>query len=322
MSLGINTTTSEGIVLAADSRQSYRNHKGMSRVGSDSASKVFKLTDKVGVVVAGLAFLPEGGVPKNISRFIEDFRVTHDLKKMDVEAIAESLEDYFKTKYDYKSHLANLVNVIKGNLSAQGAEVISMEQKDTHIEFAFKDQQKIEKKGVIGVDQLQFIVAGFNRDESHQVAMVYIPGDTKVVRDSKKQGKEYGAGWIGQTDVIGRIVLGRDGRMLNLPVFSKAVAELGQAQVQAQLGSLEYAIQWGTMTLQDGIDFSILAIKTTTAIQRFSDGIKADPGDMPGVGGAIDIAVITRDKGFVWVSKKKLRAGNSIVDLENIPNLP
>ena len=39
MSLGISTTTSEGIVLAADSRQSYRNQKGMSRVGSDFASE-------------------------------------------------------------------------------------------------------------------------------------------------------------------------------------------------------------------------------------------------------------------------------------------
>jgi len=28
MSLGINTTTAEGIVLAADSRQSYQNQKG------------------------------------------------------------------------------------------------------------------------------------------------------------------------------------------------------------------------------------------------------------------------------------------------------
>ena len=55
MSLGINTTTPEGIVLAADSRQSYRNRKGMSRIGSDSASKVFKIGDKMGVIVAAVA---------------------------------------------------------------------------------------------------------------------------------------------------------------------------------------------------------------------------------------------------------------------------
>jgi hypothetical protein len=41
MSLAINTTTPEGIVLAADSRQSYRNRKGMARIGSDNVSKLF-----------------------------------------------------------------------------------------------------------------------------------------------------------------------------------------------------------------------------------------------------------------------------------------
>jgi hypothetical protein len=33
----------EGIVLAADSRQTYRNNVGASRIGSDSATKIFVL---------------------------------------------------------------------------------------------------------------------------------------------------------------------------------------------------------------------------------------------------------------------------------------
>jgi hypothetical protein len=41
MSLAINTTNTGGNCLAADSRQSYRNQKGVSRIGSDSASKLF-----------------------------------------------------------------------------------------------------------------------------------------------------------------------------------------------------------------------------------------------------------------------------------------
>ncbi len=55
MSLTINTTTPEGIVLAADSRQSYRNSKGMARIGSDNASKLFQLNKRIGVAVTGLA---------------------------------------------------------------------------------------------------------------------------------------------------------------------------------------------------------------------------------------------------------------------------
>ena len=102
MSLCINTTTPEGMVLAADSRQSYRNMKGMSRIGSDSASKVFQLGKRVGVVIAGLAFLPENGVLKNISRFIDEFKKQTDMNKLSIEKISEALQKFFEDKYKYK----------------------------------------------------------------------------------------------------------------------------------------------------------------------------------------------------------------------------
>ncbi|WP_207798993.1 hypothetical protein [Candidatus Cryosericum odellii] len=79
------------------------------------------------------------------------------------------------------------------------------------------------------------------------------------------------------------------------------------------------------MTLQDAIDFCQLAIETTTAIQRFSDGVLMDPGDITGVGGPIDMAVITYDKGFTWLNRKHLnfksKTGDVEVDLEDLPSL-
>jgi hypothetical protein len=51
-------------------------------------------------------------------------------------------------------------------------------------------------------------------------------------------------------------------------------------------------------------------------MQRFSDGIVANPGDMPGVGGPVDVAVITADQGFIWVSRKKLKIEGKEIDLE------
>jgi hypothetical protein len=92
--------------------------------------------------------------------------------------------------------------------------------------------------------------------------------------------------------------------------------ELGQEEIRKQLGGLQYAIQWGTMTLQDAIDFCTLMVQTTSAIQRFSDGIIANPGDMPGVGGPVDVAVITADQGFAWVSRKKLKIEGKEIDLD------
>jgi hypothetical protein len=47
-------------------------------------------------------------------------------------------------------------------------------------------------------------------------------------------------------------------------------------------------------------------VETTTAIQRYSDGIEIMPGDMPGVGGPIDIAIIKPQGGFSWHQKKQI----------------
>lgn len=45
------------------------------------------------------------------------------------------------------------------------------------------------------------------------------------------------------------------------------------------------------------------------------------PKDIPGVGGSVDVAIIAPDKGFVWVSKKKLKIGQNEIDLDKEPNI-
>lgn len=321
MSLAINTTTPEGLVLAADSRQSYRNRKGMARIGSDNASKLFQLNKRVGVAVTGLAFLPEDGVPKNISKFIEEFKRETDVEKLDVKDVAEKLYYLFDKKYNWREQLEKLPEKMKTNLQRQGCELLEVKKEQYIIKFRFKDPQGNLKDGVGRVDTINLLVAGYNKDGSHEVYTCYIPGEVQKKRDSKEKGKEYGASWIGQIDVVSRIVLGFDGRIRNIKFINEATQRLGQEEANKQLRNLEYVIQWGTMTLQDAIDFCTLMIQTTSAIQRFSDGIAADPGDMPGVGGPVDAAVITPDKGFVWVSRKKLKVGENGIDLDKEPNL-
>ena len=51
-------------------------------------------------------------------------------------------------------------------------------------------------------------------------------------------------------------------------------------------------------------------------MQRFSDGNIDNPGDMPGVGGPVDVAVITPNQGFFWVSRKKLKVEGKEIDLD------
>jgi 20S proteasome alpha/beta subunit len=318
MSLAINATTPEGIVLATDSRQSYRNQKGMARIGSDNASKLFKVNKRIGVAITGPAFLLEDGVPKNVSKFIEQFKREIDVEELDVREAAEKLYYLFDKKYNWRESLNKLSAQIRENLTRQGVEILEIKEERYTIKFKFRDRNGKISEGFGSIDQIALLVAGFNKDGSHEVYICYVPGEIKKKRDSKERGKEYGADWIGQYDPVARIVLGWDGRIFTLKFVRDAIKNLGEEEVVKQLRELEYCIQWGTMTLQDAIDFCVLMIQTTSAIQRFSDGIVADPGDIPGVGGPIDVAVITPDKGFVWISKKKLKAGENEIDLDKI----
>lgn len=77
----------------------------MSRIGFDSASKVFRLDKKCGLVVSGLAFLPDNGVQKNISRFIEEFRNQTELENLTIKEISDKLHEFFVEKYSVQGKI-------------------------------------------------------------------------------------------------------------------------------------------------------------------------------------------------------------------------
>src|SRR5216683_1500350 len=94
MTLAISTLTSSGIVLSADSRQTYRNNAGAIRIGSDSALKLFKLTNSCGVAISGRAFLTEKDQLKEVGFFVGRFAETEKLNGLNVKEIAEKLNKY------------------------------------------------------------------------------------------------------------------------------------------------------------------------------------------------------------------------------------
>lgn len=321
MSLAICATTSEGKVLASDSRQSYRNRKGMARIGSDNASKLFHINERIGLAVTGLAFLPEEGVPKNISKFIEEFKRETDVKELGVYDVAKKLHYLFNKKYTWQKNLDDLLQNVKNDLQLKGCEVVNIKKEKSLVKFQFKDPKGNLQTGVAGVDVISLLAAGFDNNGSYKAFICNIPGEISKKKDSTEQGKEYGASWIGQSDVVQRIVLGYDGRIRNIKFVQESIQKYGMEEVNHQLRNLEYAIQYGTMTLQDAVDFCTLIIQTTSAIQRFSDGIVADPGDIPGVGGPVDVALISQDNGFVWLSKKNLKYAENEIDFDKVPKI-
>jgi len=121
--------------------------------------------------------------------------------------------------------------------------------------------------------------------------------------------------WVGQTDVITRIVKGYAPNIYNID-FVKNASSKDRENINGELNKLEYIINWSTITVQDAIDFCVLMTRTTENIQRFSDGTVLLPGGIPGVGGEIDIAVITPGKKFAWLKKKKLKSEGAELSLD------
>src|SRR3954470_18394565 len=118
MSLCIAALTPSGIILTADSRQTYRNNAGMTRIGTDNAVKLFRLAAKAGVVIAGRAFFPDSaGVMKNAGWFIEEFakKEQTNIVGMAVKDIGQKLTDYFVREFidpeekRLHAHIGNLV---------------------------------------------------------------------------------------------------------------------------------------------------------------------------------------------------------------------
>jgi hypothetical protein len=267
MSLCISVVTPEGVVVAGESRQT-GVVGGINRVGTDSAVKVFDLTDTVLACTAGWAFLqPQGAtVSRNIAGLIEDFKPTIQAGSS-VQAIAAQLWTHFTALY--QQHIAQ-----NPNAAVQAGQIA-----------------------------LNFVVTGY--DPGSRVANLFaleIPAPAAPTTPARTSSNP-GPWWIGQTDVIARILNGYDTRILNLPPL-QAAHQAGTAVTQ--LGGLTYIVPWNAMTVQDAIDFAVGMIQVTTTIQKFTAGTVMQPGGVAGVGGPIDVAVVTPGGSVNWIQRKEL----------------
>lgn len=140
------------------------------------------------------------------------------------------------------------------------------------------------------------IVAGYEPGGNRRVFECLVPGPSVIELASPDNP---GVTWQGQTDVVTRLIRGFDPRINKLSWF--------QPQFTPELAKLNYALMLNVMAMQDAIDFCVFLIRTTIDMQRFSDGIDLDPGDIAGTGGPIDVAVVRPSEGFTWIQRKDLK---------------
>lgn len=271
--INVIVTTSEGLVLAADSRITITDteekldssvttdafgtvtkvykykEKLRSKIASDYSQKIFQIGTSVGVASSGAAFLyNEAGVYSSIKGLIEDFRAQakiQDDKFLPVDLAARKLKLFFEKLYE-------------------------------------SIPQNKKKKRL-----LRLMICGYDSKNKRKVFEFLMPADTirKIFGP-----KSIGSVVKGQTDAFSRLIKGYEPSLINSEIYSEN---------KELFHKLRYDIRYALMSLQDAIDFATFIVRTTIETQRFNQEATM------GVGGDIDIAIITLD-GFRWIKKKEL----------------
>ena len=144
-----------------------------------------------------------------------------------------------------------------------------------------------------------FLVGGFDEDQPYGcVYQVAIPNDPTPVELNPGQ---FGVTWGGQREYADRIVQGFDDAIM--PTIQQALG-LTDAQRDDLRNRVKAAhsmkVPYQFLSLQDCVDLAIFLVRTTIQAQRWVVDIR-------GVGGAIDVATITRTKGFSFVQVKEMQ---------------
>jgi hypothetical protein len=160
-------------------------------------------------------------------------------------------------------------------------------------------------------DNMIFMVGGYDEGKPYGTSfVVQIPSQPKphqIIPDGT-----FGINWGGQQEVVERLIRGFDPSLpnivqeiLNIPPQNRD-ASLGD-KLAAKLGT---PIPFQFLPLQDCVDLAILLVRTTISLQKFTVGIR-------GVGGAVDVATITRTEGFKEIQVKQVVGERGLYEKSN-----
>lgn len=142
-----------------------------------------------------------------------------------------------------------------------------------------------------------FVIGGFDIDAAYgSVYLVNIPNQPVP---QERSANAFGMTMGGQNEYVTRLVQGYDPSVLNLARQAGNLSNNQIRDLKERLAGLNIGIPYAILPLQDCIDLAIFLIRTTVTAQNLSIAVR-------GVGGAIDVAVITRREGLRIIQQKEL----------------
>ena len=194
---------------------------------------------------------------------------------------------------------------LEETLSKEEIDQLSVEEFAQKFSDFFIAQWNAKMPAEYSGPDMVFLIGGFDAGAAYgKVYKVAIPSNPTP---EEQNANQFGVTWGGQLEYTNRLIKGFDPQ---LPVIAKTFLKLTEEQqvaLEKHLeGALSTRIPYQFLPLQDCVNLSIFLIRTTMELQNWIVGVR-------GVGGAIDVATITRTDGFKAVQRKIIAGQKSIM---------
>lgn len=164
----------------------------------------------------------------------------------------------------------------------------------------FLNKWNVLKMPTVKGQDVVFIVGGYDEGAPYgRVFDMFIPSRPTPNEWHSGSG-QFGLVWGGQREYADRLIHGFDGRLPELVKKYLSLDDKKRDELSTNLQTqLQAPIPFAFLPLQDSIDLAIFLIRATIIMQHWMVGVR-------GVGGDIDVAVITQTEGFSEIRKKKI----------------
>jgi hypothetical protein len=274
MSLGIIVKGPEGIVLAADSRVTLFNQIPNPAVAGQTIliPATFDNATKV-LRVNGQNFV--GAVTYGLGAFI-----TPDGPRT-MQSFIPEFEEELKQNNVGRLPVADFANRMSDFFMRQWNSLVG-------------------RPANLG-EELNFLVGGYDDGAAYGRGFLFTIPNAPIPIEQNAGPGQFGITWGGQTDLVYRLLFGFDpqlpsflGTRFNVPAAQ--IPELARA-IEAQLAP---GIPYQFLPLQDCVSLAVFLIQGTIDFQQFRTAT------VRGVGGTVEVAIITRSQAFTFVSQKKI----------------
>lgn len=275
MSLGIMIKGSEGVVLAADSRVTLFSQVAAPQPQPNQVVVIPATFDNATKVLKVVEQDYVGAVTYGLGAFMTD------TGPRTMQSFIPEFEEELKKQKVKRLAVSDFANRLS--------------------EFFLRQWNALVKRAANPGEEINFLVGGYDEGAAYGKGFLFvIPTQATPVEQNSGAG-QFGITWGGQHDLVYRMLNGFDMGILPFLTTHLSLTPDQALALKQQMEPMFVAgIPYQFLPLQDCVDLAVFLIQSTISFQKFRTTV------VRGVGGQVEVATVTRDGGFKFVSQRKI----------------